>query len=334
MTTDFLKATETAPGDCRSWHVAMIGSGTALLAVALVAPRLYPTPHHGGLAALAAAVLLGLPLLWQTARELWRGSSQMNELAALAVLAAFAAGQYLTSAAVSLFMLAAVLIESRSARGAHKSIEALLRLNPRTARRLAPDGTEAEVEAATLAVGDRVTVRPGERIPGDGIIRSGEATLDEASVTGESLPAEKAPGDDVFAGTINLTGRLVVEIRQVGDETVLGQVKRLILAAEGAPRQPGAKDMVMQVLILIVPMFVIFYFLLIRPQRKQQKAREEMLDNLKKNDKVVTNGGIIGTVTLVRDREVKLRVDKDTELTMLRSGISKVINDSTETEQT
>jgi Cd2+/Zn2+-exporting ATPase len=142
----------------------------------------------------------------------------------------------MTAGAVSFFMFISILIERSSALGARRSIESLLRLSPTTARRITGDGEE-EIEAAELAIGDRVRVRPGERIPGDGVIVNGSSSLDQSSITGESVPVEKKAGEDVFAGTINLTGSLVIEIEKTGEDTTLGKVKSLIIEAE-ATRTP------------------------------------------------------------------------------------------------
>ena len=90
---------------------------------------------------------------------------------------------------------------------------------------------------STLAVGDRILVRPGENFPVDARIVTGESTVNQASITGESVPVEKSSGDDVFAGTQNLTGAVEVEVTKVGGDTTLGKVKEMILQAE-ASRTP------------------------------------------------------------------------------------------------
>ena len=164
--------------------------------------------------------------------------SHMEELVALAILASFANGDYLECAAVAFFMLIASLIEHRTAVGALKSIESLIRITPTRAVRLYDDGREEEVHAATLQPGDRVLVLPGDNVPGDGVIRRGVSTLDEANITGESLPVEKTDGDEVFGGTINETGRLEIEITRAGEDSTLGKVQSLILQA--AQTRPAA----------------------------------------------------------------------------------------------
>src|SRR6202008_2430345 len=100
------------------------------------------------------------------------------------------------------------------------------------ARRINTDKSEEEVAASDLSVGDLIRIRPGDNVPADGVIVTGQGSLNQATITGESLPADKKPGDDVFAGTQNLTGVLEVKVSRAGQDTTLGRVRELILAAE------------------------------------------------------------------------------------------------------
>jgi Cd2+/Zn2+-exporting ATPase len=196
-----------------------------------VAQVLWSKDFYPAVPAAAAAVLLGAPLVAAALRDLVRGQAGMNALVALAVAGAAASGNYQESAAVALFMIVSGLIEKRTAIGAQASIESLIKLSPTKARRLGPAGEES-VEAKDLRPGDLVRVGPGDNIPADGRIVTGASTVNQASITGESLPAEKTVGDDVFGGTINLTGVLDVEVTKAGADTLLGRVKDLILEAE------------------------------------------------------------------------------------------------------
>ena len=205
--------------------------GGVLLVNSLVAGAIFDHPSCADLLAMTAAILLGAPLVYQALVDLWHERMEMNELAALAVVAAFATGRYLTAGAVAFFMIISVLIEYRSALGARKSIESLIRLTPTKALKLT-DAGEIEVEAKDLRPGDTVRIRPGDNIPGDGRVISGSSTVNEATITGESVPAEKAVGDEVFGGTINLTGLLDIEITTAVEDTTLSKVKQLILQAE------------------------------------------------------------------------------------------------------
>ncbi len=178
------------------------------------------------------ALLLAVPLWWHALKALFSGHLHMDELVALAILAAMATGEYQTAGVVAFFLLLSILIETRTALGARAAIEGIVRLTPTKARRLLQDDSQEEVEAHALRRGDRVLVLPGDNIPADGRISDGHSTINEANVTGESLPVEKAVGDEVFGGTSNVTGALRIEVTKVGHDTTLGRVRDLILEAE------------------------------------------------------------------------------------------------------
>ncbi|MBY0336681.1 MAG: heavy metal translocating P-type ATPase [Acetobacteraceae bacterium] len=156
-------------------------------------------------------------------------------------------------AVVILFVLLGKRLESRAKREAGAAIRALLDLRPRTARRLAADGTEQEVAAALLRVGDRLVVRPGERLPVDGVVEEGQSGLDESALTGESRAVERGPGERVTTGAIALDGRLVVRATAVGGDTTLARVAALVQAAQ-ASRAPVQKlvDRVSAVFVPVV----------------------------------------------------------------------------------
>lgn len=205
--------------------------GANLLVTAAMVRFVFGWPVvYSDLVAATAAILLGLPLIVEAVRGLATGSSHADELVALAVGASFAMGEYIEAGAIAFFMLISSFIEHRTAEGARKTIESLIRLTPTRASKLTADG-EVTVDARDLCTGDRVIVRPGDNIPGDGTIRKGSSTIDESNITGESVPAEKVEGDDVFGGTINHTGVLEVAITRAGKDTTLGQVQALILQA-------------------------------------------------------------------------------------------------------
>ncbi len=126
------------------------------------------------------------------------------------------------------------VIEERSLLGSQEAVEAIARLTRANVRKRQPDGTVTEVPVQTLLVGDLIELRAGERIPVDGLVRTGRSSLDTAPITGESVPMEVEPGASVFGGSINLNGSLVVEITRVGEQTTLGRVLALMQAAERA----------------------------------------------------------------------------------------------------
>ena len=177
------------------------------------------------------AIVLGWPIVVVAVKDLKRGNLTTNELVALAVLASFASGHYQEAGVVSFFMLLGQIIESRTAEGARLSIESLIKLTPTKARRLV-GGKEEEVAVHELKNGDVIRVRPGDNVAADGQILSGEGSINQANITGESLPVDKKPGDQAFAGTINLTGVLEIKVTRAGTDSTLNRVRELILAAE------------------------------------------------------------------------------------------------------
>ncbi|MHC4286832.1 MAG: heavy metal translocating P-type ATPase [Planctomycetota bacterium] len=182
--------------------------------------------------AMVGAILLGLPLVIHAVKGILHGHMHMDELVALAVIAAFANGDYVEAGTVAFIMMISELLETRTALGARASIESLIKLTPTTAYLIASDGSETEVKVSGLKPGDVVRVRPGDNIPADGEIKEGLSSVNEATITGESLPVDKVSGMGVFAGTTNLTGVMDIVVTKAGDDTTLGKVQQLIVAAE------------------------------------------------------------------------------------------------------
>ncbi len=186
------------------------------------------------ISAVIGAIVLAMPIFIAAVRDLCVGRVYMNELVALAILAAFAGGEFREAGIISFFLLITIIIETRTASGAQRSIEELLRLTPHDAHKRNEDGTYTDVEAADLSIGDVISVRPGENFPVDGEIIEGQSAVNQASITGESLPVDKGVGDEVYAGTQNLSGGIEVRVTKIGDDTTLGKVKEMILAAESS----------------------------------------------------------------------------------------------------
>lgn len=199
---------------------------------------------------------------WQSIR---RGILNQDVLVAASALAGlggglvglwnpvFSAGEFLGA---TVFVLAFHLIGGYASVSVHvrasQSVRRLLSLIPPTARRLAPEGTQEEVPVDRLQVGDRIRVRPGERIPIDGRVVQGTLTLDESPITGEPWPVDKLPGDPVIGGSLNRAGAAVVEVTRVGDETFLRTVARQV--AEARALKPGILRLVDRVLLVYIPM--------------------------------------------------------------------------------
>ena len=136
------------------------------------------------------------------------------------------------AAVITTLVLLGQVLELRAREQTSGAIRALLDLTPKTARRLGDDGTETEVSLDAVHIGDRLRVRPGEKVPVDGTVESGRSTLDEALVTGESMPVTKSEGDTVIGGTLNQTGALVMVARNVGSDTMLARIVQMVSEAQ------------------------------------------------------------------------------------------------------
>ena len=215
--------------------MALLGTlaGGTLLINSGIARFIYGrTSFNTEFLAMVAAILLGAPIVLHAVRSLIKKEAHMDELVALAIIAAFATQNYVTAGIVAFFMLLSELIESRTALGARASIEALIKLTPTKATLIDSDGSEKEVKVSSLKPGDSIRARPGDNIPADGEVVKGLSSVNEATITGESLPVDKVPGMQVFAGTNNLTGVLDIAVTKAGKDTTLGKVQLLIMQAE------------------------------------------------------------------------------------------------------
>ncbi|MBH3405965.1 cadmium-translocating P-type ATPase [Pseudomonas glycinae] len=155
-----------------------------------------------------------------------------DQLIALAMIGAWATGDLLTAALLPIIMIFGHVLEERSVIGSQEAIHALGQLTRSHARKVQADGSIIEVDNGTLKAGDNVEVRAGDRVPADGRVLSGQASLDTASITGESVPVEAGVGMAVFGGAINLDGLLRIEVTRTGDESTLGKVIALMQNAE------------------------------------------------------------------------------------------------------
>jgi P-type Cu+ transporter len=137
-----------------------------------------------------------------------------------------------TAAVVTTFILAGRYFEARAKRRAGSALRALLALGAKEVSVLDGEGRERRVPVSELAVGDRFLVRPGEKVATDGVVLEGRSAIDQALLTGESVPIEKGPGDEVAGATVNAGGRLVLRATKVGDDTALAQIARLVTEAQ------------------------------------------------------------------------------------------------------
>ncbi|XAP78942.1 copper-translocating P-type ATPase [Citromicrobium bathyomarinum] len=142
-------------------------------------------------------------------------------------------GVYFEAAAVIVtLVLLGQVMELRAREGTGKAIRALLDLAAKTARVIRADGTEEEIPLEHVAVGDQLRVRPGDKVPVDGVVLKGRSSIDESMITGEPVPVEKVEGDAVTGATINGTGSLVIEAKRVGSDTMLAQIVGMVAAAQ------------------------------------------------------------------------------------------------------
>ena len=219
------------------WPLALGGLlalGSEVLHFAAVAPE--------WLVALLALVAIGLTGT-STYRKGWIAlrnlSPNINALMSLAVTGALLIGQWPEAAMVMVLFAIAELIEARSLDRARDAISGLLALSPEQARVQQGDGSWVVQEVSAVGVGARVRAAPGERIALDGEICSGQSALNQAPITGESMPVEKAPGDALFAGTINLTGELEYRVTAAATQSTLARIIHAVeqAQAERAPMQ-------------------------------------------------------------------------------------------------
>ncbi|MBM6443159.1 MULTISPECIES: cation-translocating P-type ATPase [Pseudomonas] len=212
----------------------------AMLALGLLALGLlwrWWSPDQIGVSQLLlgfASVLVAVPVMRSAWYSLRYPSLHgiTDQLIALAMLGAWATGDLLTAALLPIIMIFGHVLEERSVIGSQEAIHALGKLTRSHARKVQADGSIVEVDNGTLKAGDQVEVRAGDRVPADGRVLSGQASLDTASITGESVPIEAGVGMPVFGGAINLDGLLRIEVTRTGRESTLGKVIALMQNAE------------------------------------------------------------------------------------------------------
>jgi len=211
--------------------------GTILLIAAALLLLLRPGQDQvAAMFGMGAMIVLGAPVVWDAITSLRVHGFEatrfyMDQFIALALAACFAAGQYFTGSIVALVLIIGELLEERSMLGVQQAIRDLVGLTRVFARRLV-DGGEERVDATDLKAGDVVRVLPGDVIPADGSVVRGASAVNQASVTGESLPVEVEENVEVYAGTTNLTGSIDVEVQRAGDSTLIGRVAHIVLEAQ------------------------------------------------------------------------------------------------------
>lgn len=199
-----------------------------------------PALKYAGLVVAVVAIWLsGVETYTKGMKALVRGRLNINALMSVAVTGAFFIGQWPEAAMVMALYAIAELIEARAADRARNAIKGLVALAPEEADVLQPDNSWKSLSSKIVALEAIVRIRPGERIPLDGIITEGRSAVNQAPVTGESLPVDRTVGDPVYAGTINETGELQFRVTAAASNTTLARIIHAVEEAQGtrAPTQ-------------------------------------------------------------------------------------------------
>ena len=216
-----------------------LGMAIAAEAVSFFAPDLLIWKLAGMVIAAIAIWLAGLDTYTKGLKALRQGRLNINALMTVAVTGAFVIGQWPEAAMVMALYAIAELIEARAVDRARNAIKGLMALAPDEAEVKQPDGRWKRQASKTIAIEAMVRIKPGERVPLDGLVTSGSSAVDQASVTGESIPVDKAVGDPVFAGTVNQTGSLVIRVTAAANDSTLARIIHAVEQAQGtrAPTQ-------------------------------------------------------------------------------------------------
>src|SRR6516162_2642403 len=173
--------------------------------------------------AFAATLIGGFPIYEEAWGNIRKRRMTMELSMTLALVAALCIGQFLTALVIAFFVLFAELVEGYTVGGGRRAIQTLIDALPRQVR-VRRGGEERELGTDEVAAGETIIIRPGERIPADGMVAKGHSFVDQSSITGESLPIEKVEQSKVFAGTINKDGVLEVTVERVGGDTTFGKI--------------------------------------------------------------------------------------------------------------
>lgn len=226
-----------APAQTKWWPLAISG----VTAVAAEIMFWFHDGNHWSVMALALIAILtgGLPTYKKGWIAIKNRNLNMNALMSIAVTGAVLIGHWPEAAMVMVLFALAEVIEAKSLDRARNAIRGLMDLTPERATVRQPDGTWNEIDAKQIAIGSQVRIKPGERIALDGEVVEGRSTVNQAPITGESMPVEKAPGDQVFAGTINESGSFEYCVTAAASNSTLARIIHAVEFAQGsrAPTQ-------------------------------------------------------------------------------------------------
>ena len=201
------------------------------LAAAAVWFRVWEPLAHFSIIGIAATLIGGYPIFKEAVENIFEGRMTMELSMTIALVAALLVGEFFTALVIALFVLAAEVLEGLTVGRGRRAIEELVNLLPRsgTVRR---DGRVSELPITEIRIGDRLLINPGSRVPADGTVLDGHSFVDQASITGESMPVEKTAGALVYAGTINQSGALEIRADRLGNDTTFGKIIEAVERAE------------------------------------------------------------------------------------------------------
>ncbi len=225
-----------------------------------IALSTWPNEISGYCIALIAAVLGGARVLYGSLDSLMQGRIRADLALALATVAAILVKEPLVAAEIVFIGMLGECLESITFERTQRAVHRLAELTPRRCWRLR-EGQEERILVSELQVGDHVVVKPGAKVPADGVVLSGRSAVDVGALTGESLPLDKAPGDEVLAGSLNQNGALTLEARRVAEHTVLGRVLEMTARAlqDKAPLERTADRLARLFLPLVLGIAVLTF---------------------------------------------------------------------------
>ena len=209
----------------------LVRIGFVVLAAIAVWFRIWEPFPHVSVIGITATLIGGYPIFKEAIENIVERKMTMELSMTIALLAALAIGEFFTALVITAFVLAAEVLEGLTVRRGRSAIRRLVGLLPTTAT-VRRNGSWQDLETKEIAVGDTVLVKPGSRIPVDGTVTGGHSFVDQATITGESMPAEKVSGAWVYAGTINQSGALELQVDRLGRDTTFGKIIDAVERAE------------------------------------------------------------------------------------------------------
>src|ERR1700732_2202857 len=237
MQTNLPETNAADPGAEHGEHVGEVDRAELVrivfvaLAAAAVWFRLWEPFPHVSVIGIAAALIGGYPIFKEAFENIVERKMTMELSMTIALLSALAIGEFFTALVITGFVLAAEVLEGLTVGRGRRAIQSLLDFLPRTAT-VRRNGEVLEIASDQVNVGDTVIVKPGGRIPVDGIVLGGRSFVEQAAITGEAMPLEKAPGDGVYAGTMNQSGAMEITAQKLGRDTTFGRIIEAVERAE------------------------------------------------------------------------------------------------------